>query len=319
MQLKELFFVLFSPYVVFQAAALSCRDSNPCVIHQFPNGTFVENIAVRHNGRLLVTLVNTPELWEVDPFSSADPIARRINHFNGHAQATGIAEIRPDVFTVSADDSVYVVDMNTSPPQITFLVSIQDTTLNGMAYVPEPASKVLTADTSGGVIWSIDLATKAYNITLWDETMFPVPGARRSLVGVNGIRYNPLSGYLHYVNLPKELYYRVLLDPITARATGPYEEIAESVMADDFALENETSVAYLASLDRNVITKISLGGHAEIVAGSLNSSLLAGPTSAAFGRTESNQDVLYITTGGGITAPVNGTYTEGGKIVALRV
>jgi hypothetical protein len=36
-------------------------NSSPRLIHQFPNGTRVENIAVRPNGRLLLTFITHPD------------------------------------------------------------------------------------------------------------------------------------------------------------------------------------------------------------------------------------------------------------------
>ncbi|KAH7026919.1 hypothetical protein B0J12DRAFT_714263 [Macrophomina phaseolina] len=310
--------------VIFSGSAFATNAATVAsthLVYQFPNGTWVENIAVRGNGHLLVTFVNVPELWTIDPFASPAPTATFIHRFNASRLATGIAEIAPDLFAVSSDSTIYTADLNVSPPNVTTLVRIQDTTLNGMLYLPPPANRIMCSDSSGGVVWSVDAANPVnnYGITLWDESMFPVPGARRSLVGVNGIRYNAVTGHVHYVNLPKLLYMRVPVDPATGRATGPYEVLAEGVMADDFALDAESGDAYLAGLDRNVVYRVGATGRTEVVAGGPNSTELAGATSAAFGRTGQDRRVLYVTTGGAVAAPVNGTYTEGGKVVAVEL
>ncbi|GME51444.1 Six-bladed beta-propeller TolB-like protein [Neofusicoccum parvum] len=302
------------------------------VIYQFPNGTWLENIAVRPNGNLLVTLVNVPEVWEVDPSART---AHLLHRFATSRQATGIAEIRADVFAIASDSSIHILDLTATPATPTLLATIQDTTLNGLTFAPAPANSssagtLLASDSSGGVIWRIDPdpdpadPSSHFGIALWDASMHPVPGARRSgaLIGVNGVRYDPVTQYVHYVNLPRLLYCRVRVDPGGgAAAVGPHEVLARDVMADDFALAGDGSgVVYLAGLDRNVVVRVGEGGGTvEVVAGGLNSTEVAGATSAAFGRTEGDRGVLYVTTGGGTAAPVNGTFTEGGKIVAIRM
>ena len=54
------------------------------------------------------------------------------------------------------------------------------------------------------------------------------------------------------------------------------------------------------------------------VAGNLNSSAVAGVTSVTFGRTWRDLGTIYVSTTGAITNPVNGTFTEGGKVVGYR-
>jgi hypothetical protein len=44
---------------------------------------------------------------------------------------------------------------------------------------------------------------------------------------------------------------------------------------------------------------------------------VAGCTAAAFGRSKKDGKTLYVTTSGGQAVPVNGTVTEGGKVVAI--
>lgn len=320
MRLIEFFITLASLCSAFVKGGVATSNASDSMIYQFPNGTFVENIAVRSNGNLLVTLVNVPELWEINPSLPTASRANRIHAFNGSTMATGIAEVRSDVFSVSSGSDIYLVNMNFSPPTVEHLASLQDTSLNGMAFLPAPGSKLLVGDTSAGLVWSVDLDSADYTIALWDETMFPVFGVRTSLVGINGIRYESATGFLHYVNLSKELYCRVRIDPVIARAIGPYEIIRGGTMADDFALSPDgSSTVYLAGLDTNEVRRVDSAGRSEVIAGSLNSTTVAGATSAAFGKLPGDEETLYVTTGGAQRAPVNGTYTEGGKVVAVRI
>jgi hypothetical protein len=60
-------------------------------------------------------------------------------------------------------------------------------------------------------------------------------------------------------------------------------------------------------------------GETEVLAGDPQSSVLPGPTSAAFGRTVNDANTIYVTTSGALFAPINGTYTEGAKVVAVKL
>lgn len=76
-------------------------------------------------------------------------------------------------------------------------------------------------------------------------------------------------------------------------------------------------MGYLAGSQGNVAIEVKPNGDRKVIAGNLNSTEVAGATSAAFGRTRIDHNILYVVTGGTETAPVNGTYVEPGKVVAL--
>lgn len=82
------------------------QESQGNLIHQFPDPTWVENIAVRKNGHLLVTIVISPELYLIDPLtSSLDPTSNKtatlIHSFApSFAAVLGITETQPDQFYV---------------------------------------------------------------------------------------------------------------------------------------------------------------------------------------------------------------------------
>ena len=70
----------------------------------------------------------------------------------------------------------------------------------------------------------------------------------------------------------------------------------------------------------NSLEVVGLGGEPQvIVAGNLNSTELAEPTSAAFGRGEGERGVVYVTTGGGLHALVNGDEIIGPQLVAVDI
>lgn len=71
-------------------------------VYQFPNPTWVENLAVRSNGHLLLTLLSTPDLYQLDPNSGSTAGAKLVYHFPEYTGLCGIVEIENDVFAVVA-------------------------------------------------------------------------------------------------------------------------------------------------------------------------------------------------------------------------
>ena len=74
------------------------------LVYQFPNGSRAENIAVRPNGDLLITRVDVPEIYLINP-SSASPTATLLHRFNDKLSTSGIAETAPDTFAVITGNS----------------------------------------------------------------------------------------------------------------------------------------------------------------------------------------------------------------------
>ena len=81
-------------------------------VTQFPNGTWLENLAVRSNGQLLVTVFSAPELYQVDPNGGKQP--QLIHQFPGVLGLAGIAEVEKDVFAVAGGN--LSLKTLTSPP-----------------------------------------------------------------------------------------------------------------------------------------------------------------------------------------------------------
>lgn len=309
-----MFHLLFILSILLSLGSASSRGFNHLhQVYQFPNGTWVENIAVRQNGNLLVTLGNTPELWEV--MLSAHPknsSASLVHHFDDAQQATGMAELSPDVFAISTPDTVWKVDLNgdreKSPERIATLPA---GTLNGMALLNAERGFVAISDSQAGLVWRLDTTTGEYTVILKDEAM----AANRQLgllLGINGLRVK--DGYVYYANTPKRLLCRIPVD-LDGQPLGPAQIISRGALVDDFAVDHET--AYLAGLRDNVVYKVFLNnGTHEIAAGNQNSTVLMSATSAAFGRLPGPK-TLFVTTGGEVDHPVNNTRSLGGRVMAL--
>ncbi|KAE8162270.1 hypothetical protein BDV40DRAFT_312547 [Aspergillus tamarii] len=307
------YFISFSIYLYFALAVPTSLLPRLRDVYQFPNGTWLENIAVRSNGNVLVTAFNKAQLWEINPFNETiSRHARVIHQFQYPGTLTGVTEIDQDVFVAIASNSLWKVDLRMTEPVVKSInITIPAGTLNGMAALND--SSLAISDSSLGLIWRVDIERATYGIMIRDNTTATSTALGPSL-GVNGIRV--LDGYLYYVNSPQRSLYRVRLDG-SGRTIAQPETIAQGVLADDFAVTS--SGAYLAGLTDNVITKVSPNGKAHVVAGGKNSTVVMTATSAAVGRTTRDGNVLYITTGGETQEPVDNTDHKGGKVVALKI
>ncbi|KAH7305730.1 hypothetical protein BKA65DRAFT_560054 [Rhexocercosporidium sp. MPI-PUGE-AT-0058] len=69
------------------------------VIHRFFLPTRIDNLAIRSNGTILVTLLTTPELYLVDP--KRPSTATLVTSFLEVTELTGIIEVQPDIFYIA--------------------------------------------------------------------------------------------------------------------------------------------------------------------------------------------------------------------------
>ena len=285
-------------------------------IFQFPKGYWIENIAVRSNGNLLLTRMDKAEVHELNPLVSL-PTPSLIHTFtDGNNSCMGIAENSPDNFAVivrtrngnTTRSALWNLDLTSAEPKTTKIVDNITAGFNGLARLAPDV--MIAADTPGGDLWRIDLKTGTATV------------AHKSFVGVNGIRVR--GKYIYFSNIRNGTFLRLEMDPITGLTTGPSEIIAQPGLGiDDFALSPFSEEAFVVNQQQDQVIRVSLSGNRKVdaVAGSLNSSTISAPTSAQFGRTSQDSRTLYVTTSG--KRPGGGKNTDttpiGGKIVALKL
>ncbi|KAF2140440.1 uncharacterized protein K452DRAFT_230064 [Aplosporella prunicola CBS 121167] len=301
------------------------KTSALSTVHQFDYGTWIENVAVRSNGNLLVTLMDRPELYEVDPAKGSASLVHRFDE--GFLSLTSLVEVQDDVFAVIAGNfslsttssvdgsyAVFKLDMTASTPAASKIAAIPEGNfLDGITTLDADAGVVLVSDAGTGVVYRLDMATGKYEQVLADDSMKPKDGYPLVL-GVDGIRYS--NGYLYYVNFPNNQFWRVAIDASTGKATGSYELVASDATGDDFAITSD-GTAYVAGNFINSLEKVTADGKVTVLAGGETLSDLAGLTSVAFGRGSADKNSLYVVTSGALANPVNGTFSEGGKIVRV--
>jgi outer membrane protein assembly factor BamB len=283
---------------------------NPAVItqlHEFQNGTWIENIAVRPSGQLLLTLFDRPEVYTLDPkVPGAKP--ELVHKFQENAtKLLGITEYATDKYAVVVGSSengkdawsIWSLDVGAvkganAQRRIRAIPGAE--MLNGLTTLD--GNTVLAADTTGGVVYCIDLLSGEHSVVLNDKTMMP---------GINGVRYR--APYLYYTNTVQGLFARVQIHPRTARSAGPVKVIATKIEGvDDFALPSwAEGDAYIANFFDNTVLRVQLDGNVTVFAKGISV-----PTSASFGRTDADARTLYVVTS---VPPASG----GGRVVALKV
>lgn len=308
------------------------------LVYQFPKGTWVENLVVRPSGSLLLTLITTPDLYLLDPLV-ADPTPQLIHRFSSSLWLTGITETDPNTYYLIGANATYEnlsptpgsnriyrvhfpTNETSSAPTISVAATVTDAVfLNGL--ITLNPTTLLASDSTLGVVWAIDVKTGASRIVLRDPLMAPAPAFPK--LGINGIRLSHQQGIrtLYFANSAQALLARISIHA-NGTAAGPAVKIASApngTFFDDFALDhhrNGSANAFLTTQNGDSIAEVSLSnGSTRIIAGMMGSMEIAEPTSAQFGRTKEDRDVLYVTTAGGLAAPLNGSVVVGGQVVAV--
>jgi hypothetical protein len=297
-------------------------------VYQFPNLTWIENIAVRSDGQLLVTKLTSPELHLVNPFTTYQG-ETLIARFPFALGALGIAEIEHDVFAVITGNfsiasiratvgsfSVWKVDLRRSPtaPTITKITDVaQGALLNGMTAMRSHGrtTDVLISDSVLGVVFRVDVLSGEYAVVLDDALMKYIPGGVP--VGINGLHVR--DKVLYFINSSQGLFAKVPIHT-NGTAAGDFVVVARNGPGDDFTLDKHGN-AFVAQNTGDALQLITPAGDVKVLAGSVNETVLEGDTAAQFGRTPLDRDILYVTTNGGMIGLVPGTQIEGGKIVAV--
>jgi len=190
---------------------------------------FVENLAVQHDGHLLVTVYSSNEIYQIDPNSSK---SNRTLLTTLPAGPTGIVEVDFNHFYVSAGSigqrntwSIYSISLHHGSPSNTSFKQILDIDsalyLNGLCVLSYEQGILLSVDSMLGQIFKINLQTKQSE--LWYENDLL---KRRShdihVPGINGIRRCSIDGCIYLTNTDRAIILRLAIDPFDYR---PKEQI----------------------------------------------------------------------------------------------
>ncbi|MEH2184409.1 hypothetical protein [Nostoc sp.] len=291
----------------------------------FPKHYFLENLAIRSNGSILVTAMNQKELWYIPPTTVDVPINPILIHTFA-LPALSLVEVEPDIFYICISDVYKTHKSNLqrfdlrgwtpgSPLNPEILLEFPDPVraLNGSCLIAPIV--MIIADSVAGLFWRVDLPTDGSELTarVWlkhDSMAFnPNSPLKPPQPGVNGVRYASRSHYFYYTTTAQKLFMRVRVDPDTHEPAAEPEHVANGRMFDDFCIDEDAGIAYITTHRENTIDRVSLEpsenrGVRHSVAGDPLTEQLLGPSSGVWGRmTGEYGRVAYFTTDGGTTSP----------------
>lgn len=321
----------------------SLGEAETRTIYQFPNNTYVENLAVRPNGQILANVLTSPQIWLIDPELPGRAVL--VHEFPSVLGLSGIVEYQPDVYAIAGGNvslttgesvigswSIWSLDLrglnitsnesvSAQPPALSKIADVPPAgLLDGMALLPSPEKQILiVGDVKTGTIYSVDIETGGYAVVINNTLTAPAPVYAFGSAGTNGIQFR--NDTMYFANTGQMGLNTVRLDVSDGTPVGDFKTMAQTLTPldqwDDFALDDEGNV-WMAAGGANTVQKINTRtGEVTVVAGDLNSTAIAEATSAKFGRRECDSTVLYITTAGGLSTPVNGDIVIGGQLVAV--
>lgn len=166
------------------------------------------------------------------------------------------------------------------------------------------------SDAGKGIIWRVDTTSGAYSEAIKDPifnpTAFPV--------GIDGIHI--LNGTLYFTNLATSLFGRIAITA-DGTAAGPIQTLTTATTyADDFAIAGDAT-SFVGG--DNTLWRVKPDGTVDVVVGGANETAIQGITSAQFGRTRNDRNVLYVATQGGMLFLPEGSQIHGGQLLAINV
>lgn len=331
MMLPKALLVLTSTVSLVAAANFSLPAKT---IFQFnETGTWFENLAVRPNGDLLMTMLQpTASIYTLKRPYDRHPELALVHTFAGAPGLTGIAETKPDTFVVlhaqfqasgvPVPGSWGVLELSfnhtsSSAASVRQVGSLPDAQLlNGVAtaYSCNP-HVLLVGDSFAGTLWRLDTRNGTVeSVMSVPEMAAPFPG-----VGINGLKVR--DGWVYWGNSAQATIYRARFDrdgyPVTrgANATTAVETVAklDAPFVDDFAFDARGLLWVTTNRD-NKVDVVRPNGTVETVVGGVTEVTVAGDSAVAFGRTLRDKDVAYVTTSGVLP----GGDVGGAKVVAVN-
>lgn len=297
---------------------------------------FLEGMAMRGDSSILVTVANRNELWYIPPPDAhvpVDPVL--LSTFS--QSAMGIVEVAPGIFYIATSPvieyqaAILAGRSYTSHESYLHRLDMRDWTPGlpvkpeAVLQFPEPArglngscllatNIILIADCFASLIWRVDLpadrGSPAAREWLKHDSMANDPdGPMPDQPGINGVQYAPKSNYLYYTTTAQELFMRVRVDPDTYDPADQPEFVAGGMMGDDFCLDENAGVAYIATHRQNTIDRVSLkpsenSYQRHSVAGKPFTPQLIGPTNGKWGRRPGEYGrIAYFQADGGTKSP----------------
>jgi sugar lactone lactonase YvrE len=314
-------------------AVCSAAHATPTVkqLYQFPDPTqWIENIAVRPNGHLLLTTYDHGRLYALDP-QVTDPVPQVVAQLPNETVLLGIAEVAPDVFAVAAgilndtsitlehgSGQIAVIDLGCFQSQDNRAVPFRTAAnlpnvqlLNGLVALPQHRHIVLSPDSRTGSIYRANTITGHVDVAFQSDQLNPGQDPMPVPLGANGLRIH--GGYLYVTNTARRFFARIKINGL-GDPMGDLEIITQlpanpQTVPDDFAIAKD-GTAYVA-MHPDSVGKITPNGTYSTLVDGQSGLDLDTPSSAALSR---DGETLFVVTGGSSEAG-----GKGGQVVAVSL
>ncbi|KAL7928256.1 hypothetical protein V8C35DRAFT_333135 [Trichoderma chlorosporum] len=264
---------------------------------QFPVNTFFENLAVRSNREVLTSLLNQAQLFVIDPDpANGSPQAISVHEFT---DSLGLADVGPGSWNVWSVDmnGVSVQDSKLSgSPNVILIANVASANfLNGITLLSQIEGTFLLSDANASDIYRLNTRGN-YEVIINSTLTNSIPKPPIPPAGVDGLHVHNHnnSKTLYLVNAGQGFLARVAINK-NGTPAGDIEIVARPLEApdtyDDFTLDCDGNI-YLVTGSGNGIERISIDGAQTIIAGNVNSTAIAEPTSAAFGRGLNDKNIF---------------------------
>jgi hypothetical protein len=275
------------------------------IVTSWPAGTFVENLLARDDGSIVVSVHSEGRLELVTP----DGERKTWKQFD--AGTTGLSMVGNDLFVSVGHPgrnnwAIHRVERDGRSEK---LVDVPEALfLNGST--PFRGTSIMVVDSILGR--AIEVDTRAAGYTTWlDHDLLRKITAEPMMPGVNGVK--TYSKHVYFSCTERALLLRASVS--ADGGAGSLEVVAERFVGDDFAFDVHGDL-YVATHVHNQVQKLATDGKRTVVAGI--EEWMNGSTAISFGRRAPDERAIYVTTTGGILAPVEGRLQEA-KLVRLDV
>lgn len=276
------------------------------IIHTWPVGTFVENLAILDDGSIIVSIHSHNKLDRIFPDGTSASLFAQMP-----APASGLIAVGNQLYACGGEIGKapgYMWHVSSTGAVEQFLTIDEALFLNG--FTPIRPGFAFVVDSLLGAIFEVDFVQCKYSLWLQHELLTKCSDDPMQ-PGVNGIK--TFGDSITVTNTDRALVLKIGILP--DGRYGGISVIADALRGDDFAFD-DSGALYITTHNHNSLVRVSPSGERIAIAGPDEG--MVGASACAFGRRPDDRHSLYVTTTGGLIMPYEGKL-QPAKLVRLDV
>jgi hypothetical protein len=276
-------------------------------VHSEGKGVFLENVVALPDGSHAVTSLFDGRILQV----GADGTNRVIAKIEGNT--TGIESDGAGGLIVGGwgKDEIRRLWRVSLKGDVEELVQLKEAALpNGITSLKPGV--LLVADSVKGLIWRVDIASRAVSVWLTDALLGGFkPEIKPAIPAVNGLKQH--GGYLYASNMSLNHFVRIKIN--ADGSAGAAQVYVKDVFADDFAIDAKGRI-FATTHAYNSVVRIDPNRRVTVLGGREQG--LQGATALSIAKTAAGKQELVVVTNGGVYVPP-AWGVEDAKVVRLSV